>query len=79
MDDDEVISVTKKEWDDVIRIMREDGIHIHKTYAAFQKTQQEADTEAAKEEATDGKPPPVKDQSVTEPPKKRGLWWGDRE
>lgn len=80
MKDDEIITVTKKEWDDVIRIMREDGIHIHKSYAAFQKSLEPKDPPKEGENPNeppkegDGNPPPKKEEE-NEPPKKRSLWW----
>ena len=72
---------TREEIQEAFRIAREDGMHVHKTYAAFQKQREEA--EKAKKEPPagetpkDGDPPPPK-QEPNEPPAKKSLWWGDR-
>jgi len=63
-----------------IKILREDGVHIHKTYAQFQKTLENPPKKEETEPPAppkDGDPPPPKD-GPTEPPKKAGLWWGNR-
>jgi hypothetical protein len=54
-----------------VEILRSDGVHIHKTYPAFLKAQQEAGKE---NETTDGKPPPVKDKPAPEYDEVVGLW-----
>jgi hypothetical protein len=60
---------------DAVRILREDGVHVHKTYQGFLKSLNEP-----KEPPKDGDPPPPKDPPADPPtpPAKRGLWWGDR-
>lgn len=75
----------KEEIKAAIKILREDGVHIHRSYAAFLKSQEGKPEEKPKdkpedkpEEPTEGAPPPVKDEP-TEKPKKKGLWWGDAE
>lgn len=79
-DDDALFTVTRKEWKDVIRIAREDGLHIHKTYDAFmaEKNKPVEGEEGTENPDKDGNPPPKKPEE-NEPPKKKGLWWGDRE
>lgn len=71
----------KAEIADAIRILREDGVHIHKSYAAFLKSQEgktdPPKNDPPKDPSTEGEPPPVKDQK-TDPPAKKGIWWGDR-
>jgi hypothetical protein len=56
-----------------IGILKSDGVHIHKTYPAFVKAQQDAET-VKKEEPTDGKPPPVKEETAPEYDEVVGLW-----
>ena len=78
----ELSDEAKAEIQAAVKILREDGVHIHKSYAAFQKSQ-EAKTEdkpqdKPEDKPTEGEPPPVKDQPA-EATKKRGLWWGDAE
>lgn len=76
-ENDETITVTKAEWADVIRIMKEDGLHIHKTYAAFMKSQEKPkEGEENPQDDKEGSPPPKKEEE-NEPPKKKGLWWGN--
>ena len=64
-----------------IKILRDDGVHIHKSYAAFVKSQGQTDppkTDPPKDPPSiEGNPPPVKDEK-TEKPEKKGIWWGDR-
>ena len=74
----------KEEIKEAIRILKSDGLHIHKSYPAFLKSQEEKPkdpptdptTEPPIDPPTEGGPPPVKEK--TEKPEKRGLWWGDR-
>lgn len=90
-DDDELFSVTRAQWREVMRIAREDGMHIHKTYDAFMKSKEVKPEGEGKDDKTPsgneppvegegegGNPPPVKEEP-TDKPKKKGLWWGDRE
>lgn len=77
-DDDALFTVTRKEWKDVIRIAREDGLHIHKTYDAFMAEKNKPPEGEETPPTEDGAPPPKKAEE-NEPPKKKGLWWGDRE
>ena len=65
---------------EVLRILKEDGVHIHKTYAAFLKSQKEAETtDPPTDPPTEGGPPPVKDKPIKEdPPVKQGIWWKGR-
>lgn len=71
----------KAEIADAVRILKEDGAHIHKTYAAFQKTltgdkPPEGDP---KDPPTEGGPPPEKPEpSESSDEKRPGLWWGKR-
>ena len=69
----------KREIGEAIRILREDGIHIHKTYAKFLK----ANTEPPKDDDNppapkDGDPPPPKEEPGEDSTKRPGLWWGAR-
>ena len=74
-----------------VEILKSDGIHIHKTYAAFQKTltggpekqtdketDKETEKETGKNKGTEGGPPPVKDPETAPPAVKSGLWWGTK-
>lgn len=62
-----------------VKILRDDGVHIHKTYSQFQKSV--AETEGKPEDKPDkeGKPPPVKETADNDPPIRKGLWWGTRQ
>lgn len=69
---------------EAIAILKSDGVHIHKTYAQFLKSQGEPPKDPANPPKADpkpGDPPPPKQDPPADPPKtaKRGLWWGDRE
>jgi hypothetical protein len=78
-DDEEMFTVTRAEWKDVIRIAREDGMHIHKSYKAFIDSQAEQEDPKTDTEETEGKPPPKQDKPAPEKAaKKKSLWWGDR-
>jgi hypothetical protein len=87
-DSDEAPDWAKKEVQEAIRILKEDGVHIHKTYKAFldsQHTENEAATGEKLSETgeklsgdTEGSPPPEKQEEKQEKPKKKGMWWGDR-
>lgn len=59
-----------------IDILRSDGLHIHKTYASFLKSQEEGKKE--EESPKEGEPPPKKEDE-NPPAKKKGLWWGETE
>jgi len=56
-----------------IAILREDGLHVHKTYKKFLESQ-----EAEPKEPAEGDPPPPKEPAQDDPPKKKrkgiGLW-----
>lgn len=79
----------KKEIQEAIRILKEDGVHIHKSYKAFMDSQHvKTETETGEKLAeggealsgeTEGTPPPEKqEEKQQEKPKKKGVWWGDR-
>jgi len=73
----------KAELAAAVKILREDGVHIHKTYAQFLKAQQSDTPETTDKEPTvntpvEGGPPPVKEEP-TDKPKKKSLWWGEQE
>jgi hypothetical protein len=70
-EDTELSEAGKRELAEAVRILREDGVHIHKSYAAFQKGLQEQ--EPVKEEAGEGDPPPAKEKKE-EPKVEYGLW-----
>jgi hypothetical protein len=74
---DEAPDWAKREVQEAIRILKEDGLHVHKTYAAFMSSQTTEDDTPPKEETTEGKPPPAKTET-TEKPVKKGVWWSDR-
>jgi hypothetical protein len=71
--DDEAPAWLKKQIKEAVDILRSDGMHIHKTYADFQKSLGEEKETPPK----DGDPPPAKDEP-TEKPVKKGMWWGAR-
>jgi hypothetical protein len=80
---DEAPDWAKAEIAEAVRILREDGVHIHKTYAQFQASlgdksgDKGTGTETESEETeTEGNPPPG--GAKNEPPKRKGLWWSDR-
>jgi hypothetical protein len=68
----------KAELAAAVKILRDDGVHVHKTYAKYMSTKDAPPTEETKEEVTEGGPPPAKEEPTKEP-KKRGIWWGERE
>lgn len=76
--DDEAPDWAKREIAEAVRILREDGLHIHKTYEQYMasKDQDKTDPEPT-ETDTEGQPPPAKD-NPTDPPAKKSLWWGER-
>jgi hypothetical protein len=74
---------------DAVRILRDDGVHIHRTYDRYLKSKVDkesatgdklADVSDPDKTKTDPPPPPPNN----DPPngdvetKKRGLWWGDK-
>ena len=74
-----------------VKILREDGVHIHKTYERYFKTKVDKGSETGDKLADAGekladadkgdgqKPPPEKETPNEDtPPSKRGLWWGDK-
>jgi hypothetical protein len=69
----ELSAEAKAEIAAAIGILKSDGVHIHKTYPAFVKAQQDADS-GKKDEPTDGKPPPKKDEPEAEYDEIVGLW-----
>jgi hypothetical protein len=68
----------KSEIAAAVKILREDGVHIHKTYAQFQATldKKEPPNPTDPPDPKEGDPPPPGDPK--DPPKKKGIWWGDR-
>jgi hypothetical protein len=82
----------KNEVKEAIRILKEDGLHVHRTYDAFlaskkvekgseagEKLSETGEKLSGEEEKTEGQPPPEKaKEEQTEKPKKKGMWWGDR-
>lgn len=63
---------------EAVRILREDGVHIHKTYAEFQKTLSE-DQPESDPDPKEGDPPPPKPDKEVKNPERKGLWWGARQ
>lgn len=77
----ELSDEAKAEIKEAIRILKEDGVHIHKTYKAFMDSQKQGNP-PADDKNTEGKPPPEKtppEGDEGKPPKKAGLWWGSRD
>ena len=74
----ELSDEAKAEIAAAVKILREDGVHIHKSYAAFQKSLGDKPEGKPEDKPTEGEPPPPKPEP-TEKPKKKGLWWGDAE
>ena len=78
----ELSDEAKAEIAAAVKILREDGVHIHKSYPAFLKSQEgkpeDKSEDKAEDKPTEGEPPPPKPEP-TEKPKKKGLWWGDAE
>jgi hypothetical protein len=65
--------------DAAVKILRDDGVHIHKTYAAFQKSQAAPPAEDPPEEGgappkKDPPPDPDPDPGPNQP-KGRRIWW----
>lgn len=76
-----------------VKILREDGFHIargREEYLKSSRSEAEADSQKGKPpedappgpdgpaEPKDGDPPPPNPEP-NEPPKRKSLWWGDRE
>lgn len=71
--------VTPEEFKAALRIARDDGLHVHKTYARFQaslKTTEEEPPEKPEKKPKEGDPPPVKEPPEEKPP--RDFWFGTR-
>jgi hypothetical protein len=84
----------KAEIQAAVKILREDGIHIHKTYDRYLKSRVDKDAETGgkaadaidpakkndppADPANPTPPPPPENPEPNEPPKKKGLWWGDK-
>jgi hypothetical protein len=80
MESDPTEESIRKEIADAVRIAREDGMHIHKTYARFQKSLEGKPPTPPTPPTGDPKdPPPLKDTPPPTPTKKKGIWWGDRD
>jgi hypothetical protein len=80
MENDPTEEQIKAEIAAAVKILREDGLNIHKTYAQFQKDQGNAgDVKNDKTKPSgEGNPPPEKTDPGTESPARKGLWWGSR-
>lgn len=90
----ELSEEAKAEIKEAIRILKEDGVHIHKTYKQFMDSQHTKDeTETGEklsetgeklsgekgESETEGTPPPEKkEEEKNDKAGKAGLWWGSR-
>ena len=76
----------KAEIAEAVRILREDGVHIHKSYAAFQKGLTEQSVNDPPEEDVSSQPPADPGEGDPPPPKpdggkkpeRKSIWWGDR-
>lgn len=91
-DQQETPDWAKKEVQEAIRILKEDGMHIHRTYEQFLASKKvekgsevgeglanAGESLSGEGESTEGKPPPEKpEEKQQEKPKKKSLWWGDR-
>lgn len=82
----ELTDEAKAEIKAAIDILKSDGIQYHKTYKSFLASQEPPKTDPPKPDPpkTDptGGPPPKADPTaglLADPPKKRSLWFGDRE
>ena len=75
----ELSDAAKEEIAAAVKILREDGVHIHRTYKKFMAEVDKIPTgeENPEDKPKDGDPPPPKDDK-NEPPKKADLWWGGR-
>jgi hypothetical protein len=71
----ELTDEAKAEIQSAIKILKEDGAHIHRTYAAFLKSQEPTDPPT---EPTEGGPPPKTEPKQENTQSKGGLWWGNR-
>jgi hypothetical protein len=67
----------KAEIAEAIRILKDDGLHIHKTYKSFMSSQTEDDDKTTETQDTEGQPPPAKEKAADKPAKS-SLWWGNR-
>lgn len=81
----ELTDEAKAEIKAAIDILKSDGIHFTKAMEKHLKTKEEPPapdpSKTSPPDPTGGPPPkadPVTDPAA-DPPKKRGLWWGDRE
>ena len=75
---DELSDAAKEEIAEAVRILRGDGLHVHKTYKEFLASQEEP----PEDKAGDGDAPPAKDppEEPAEKKKKRGIGvWGNHE
>lgn len=75
--EDPTEEMVKKEIADAVKILREDGVHISKTIGGLFDKLQGKNEPPAPEPPGEGNPPPKKD-TPAEPPKKSGIWWGNR-
>jgi hypothetical protein len=79
---DEVPEWAKAEIAAAVRILKDDGVHVHKMMGKFgAKKDDPPEGTDAEGDDTAGKPPPKKEKKDgdAEPPKaKRSLWWGER-
>lgn len=84
--EDEAPDWAKNEIKEAIRILKEDGLHIHRTYNAFMASKTEtkddskdstdADTSKDSTNDSEGNPPP--NGAKNTPPRRKSVWWGDR-
>lgn len=66
----------KAELAAAVKILKDDGVHVHKMLGKFGNADPAKDS-LKKEEPKEGEPPPVKDKEDTPEPKKRHAWWGE--
>jgi hypothetical protein len=67
----ELSEEAKAEIAKAVSILKSDGVHIHKTYPAFMKAQEEA---SKGKEPPEGGPPPAKDPPDDDWEEHAGLW-----
>ena len=75
-DEYELSEAAREQIAEAVKILRDDGVHVHKTYARFQASLGKPEGEPGDDgnsEPGEGDPPPVKDVKP-EPKVEIGLW-----
>lgn len=82
MEDDPTEEQIKAEIAAAVKILREDGVHLHKTYRKkYLAEPPEGGTPPEPPQSPkEGDPPPLKGKGKeNEPVKRKGIWWGNNE